>query len=211
MSVLCLQGGGEFGARCRGMDEQLLLRCGSGPVVIAGLAARPGLEYETACANGAGYFARLGAREVRTAPDARTDLPGALAALGAAGLIFLPGGSPRLLLDSLSGPVGELVAERAGAGVPVVGASAGAMVLCEWTALPEGPGAVEVVPGLGLVPGVLVLPHYTPAGPSWPAPAGVRLLGIPEASGVIVEGTSFGWLGDRASRFLDGTELPQAR
>jgi peptidase E len=80
----------------------------------------------------------------------------------------------------------------------VMGASAGAMVLCPWTVLPDrrDGGALAVVPGLGLVGDLLVVPHWS-GGSSrgdWlrsieaGTPGTTTVLGIPEASGVLVEG-----------------------
>jgi cyanophycinase-like exopeptidase len=156
--VICLQGGAEFGPACREMDAALLPAAGGGPVVVVALAAAPGRDYDQATANGVGYFAALGAT-ARGAPDAREDPDGALAAVADAGLLVLPGGSPARLLDSLTSTgVGAAVVRHAGAGRAVMGASAGAMVLCEHCVLPGR--RLSTVAGLGLVPGCLVVPHY---------------------------------------------------
>lgn len=192
--MLCLQGGAEFGPGCRGMDADLLVRAGGGPVVVTALAGAPGREYRTAGDNGARHFHELGATDVTVAPDVRDDPERALAALRRARLLVLPGGSPSRLLEVLqSTPVGALVEEQLADGVVVSGSSAGAMVLCGWTVLPDrGPA---VAPGLGLVPGLLVLPHWSgDAGRGdWlrsieqTVPDDVQVLGIPEQSGVLVE------------------------
>lgn len=189
--MLCLQGGAEFGPGCREMDAALLARADGGPVVVTALAGAPGREYRTAGDNGVRHFRSLGAADVRVAPDVREDPEGALAALGAARLLVLPGGSPARLLDALrSTPVGDLVPRLLADGVVVSGSSAGAMVLCAWTVLPER-GSPDVVPGLGLVARTLVVPHWIGAS-GWLAavaaavPPDVRVLGLPEQSGVVV-------------------------
>jgi cyanophycinase-like exopeptidase len=189
--TVCLQGGGEFSPACREMDAAVLARV-DGPVVVTALAGAVGREYATATANGVAHYRALGA-DVRGAPDVRTDPDGALAALRSARLVVLPGGSPSRLLDALRAtPVGQLVVDLVADGGAVSGASAGAMVLCAWTVLPEGPGGPRAVPGLGVVRGAVV-PHWTPAGrPDWlaalraAAPDGLRVLGLPEESGVLV-------------------------
>jgi peptidase E len=202
--MACLQGGAEFGPDCREMDTELLDRA-TGPVVVLPLAATAGEQYQAASTTGTRYYRSLGA-DVRYAPDARHDLPAALAALREAGLVMLPGGSPGRLRDALSGAVVEVLRERAEQGAVLVGASAGAMVLCEWTALPDRGG--EVVHGTGLVPGFLVVPHFHPGDPDrgWTPPAGIRRLGIPEQSGVVVADGALRSVGARASVLLDGPE-----
>ena len=189
--MLCLQGGAEFGAGCREMDAALLARADGGPVVVTALAGAPGREYRTAGDNGVRHFSSLGAADVTVAPDVREDPDGALAALRRARLLVLPGGSPRRLLEALqTTPVGDVVRDLLSAGGVVSGSSAGAMVLCAWTVLPErGP---TVVPGLGLVPRTLVVPHWSGSS-GWlsaveaAVPDDVRVLGLPEQSGVVIE------------------------
>ena len=196
--MLCLQGGAEFGAGCRDMDADLLARAGGGPVVVTALAGAEGREYRTAGDNGVRHFRGLGASDATVAPDVREDPEGALAALRRARLLVLPGGSPSRLLEVLRAtPVGALVGELLADGVVVAGSSAGAMVLCEWTVLPDrraADGGVTVTRGLGLVPGLVVLPHWSGSGSrgDWlrsidrTVPADVQVVGIPEESGVLV-------------------------
>lgn len=197
--MLCLQGGAEFGAGCRAMDADLLVRAGGGPVVVSALAGAEGREYRTAGEHGVRHFRDLGATDATVAPDVREDPEGALSALRRARLLVLPGGSPSRLLEALQAtPVGALVGELLADGVVVLGSSAGAMVLCEWTVLPDRRdpgGGVPVARGLGVVPGLVVLPHWsggTGRG-DWlrsieeAVPSGVQAVGIPEQSGVLVE------------------------
>jgi cyanophycinase len=201
------------------MDAGLLRRAEGGPVVVAPLAGAPGREYRTAGDNGVRHFTSLGATSAVTAPDVREDAAGALAALRTARLLVLPGGSPSRLLDALqSTPVGALLGELLDDDVVVLGSSAGAMVLCAWTVLPDrGPA---VIPGLGLVPGLVVLPHWSGAAgrESWLAaiaatvPDDVRTLGLAEQSGVLVEdgaltpvGASPAWLVDEERELPLGT------
>lgn len=198
--LLCLQGGGEFSRGCREMDAALLARA-DGPVVVSALAGAVGREHDTANANGVRHFRALGA-DVEAAPDVRTDPEGALAALRRARLLVLPGGSPSRLLDLLqSTGVGDVVRDLLAAGGVVSGSSAGAMVLCAHTVLPDRGLAVE--PGLGLVPGTVVLPHWTGGREEWlrRVPSGVRVLGVPEESGVLLEGGTLTAVGQA------GTEL----
>ena len=211
-STVCLQGGGEFSPGCRTMDAELVRRA-NGRVVVSALAGSPGSDYRTATANGVRHFRALGAADAVGAPDARDDPAAAIEILRTARLLVLPGGSPTRLLEALQQTaVGQLVAELLADDGVVMGASAGAMVLCPWTVLPDRRGAQGPVvePGLGLVPGIAVLPHWRAGSDrgDWEraitarAGDGVQLLGLPEESGVIVEGTSFTAVGQSPSRLI---------
>lgn len=220
MSVLCLQGGNEFGPGCREMDADLLRRAGDGPVVITALAGAQGREYRLAGDNGVRHFRALGAADAVVAPDVREDREGALAALRRARLVVLPGGSPSRLLDALqSTPVGALLQELLDDGVVVMGSSAGAMVVCEWTVLPDrrGPTGTSVARGLGLVPGRVVVPHWS-GGSSrgeWlraveeTVSSGVHVLGLPEESGVLVQDGALTAVGASPTALVtEGRTLP---
>lgn len=194
-----MQGGAEFGPDCRPMDAELL-RAAAGPVVVTALAGTPGRDYRTASEAGVRHFRSLGAVDVAAAPDAREDLPGALAALRRARLIVLPGGSPSRLLEALRDTgVDEVLRELLADGGVVCGSSAGAMVLGGWTVLPDRrTGSAPVVErGLGVLPEVLVVPHWSGSGRAdWldaveaTVPPDVVVLGIPEQSGVLVAGST---------------------
>lgn len=214
--MICLQGGAEFGPGCRAMDGELLRRAG-GPAVVVPLAGAPGREHDTAGANGVRHLRAIGG-EATTAPDARTDPDGAVAALRAARLVFLPGGSPSRLLEALHGtPVGALLPELLADGVVLAGSSAGAMVVCAWTVLPDRRGrrGVAVERGLGLVPGALVVPHWS-GGSSrgdWlraveeVVPDDVLVLGLPEESGVLVEDGALTAVGQAPTELVGRSEV----
>jgi cyanophycinase-like exopeptidase len=190
-SLICLQGGAEFGPRCRTMDAELVALAAErrpGPVVIATLAGAPGREYDIAGANGVRHFTGLGVgADALSAPDARSEPAAAESAWRSASLLVLPGGSPARLLTALrSTGFDRLLIDLLGQGTVVMGASAGAMVLCARTWLPER-GSVD--DGLGVIPDTLVLPHWDPRRS---APKGigdsVSVLGVPEQSGVLCVG-----------------------
>ncbi len=195
--TVCLQGGGEFSVGYRPLDAELV-RAFDGPVVVTALAGAVGREYATATANGVRHYRQVGGDPVVGAPDVRTDPEGGLAAVRAARTIVLPGGSPSRLLDVLrSTPVGAAVIDLLASGGLVVGSSAGAMVLCGRLVLPDRlPGSGAVVDGLGCVPDVLVLPHWSGSRGrgEWlravaeGVPAGTQVLGVPEDAGIIVSG-----------------------
>jgi cyanophycinase-like exopeptidase len=190
-----LQGGAEFGPRCREMDTELLeladLSGIDGPVVVVALASSPGHDHDHTVSHAVAYYESLGASDVVGAPDARDDPVGARTLVEGARMVVLPGGSPRRLLTSLREARLD-VALRAvlARGGVVSGASAGAMVACAWTLLPES-GTPELVAGIGLVPRTLVLPHFS-GDLSWldavrsTLAQDVVVLGLPECAGVVV-------------------------
>lgn len=210
---VCLQGGGEFSSGCRPMDAEVLQRVTTPArpprVVVTALACAPGRDARTAEAHGVDHYRSLGAAAV-AAPDARSDADGARAALADADLVVLPGGSPSRLLETLQcTPVGAWLVDAVAGGTSVSGASAGAMVLCAWTVLPEG-RQPAVVPGLGIVPRALVLPHWSGDADreSWlravdgTLPEGTELLGLPEQSGVLLDAGRLRAVGLHPTRFV---------
>lgn len=215
--VVCLQGGGEFSPGCAAMDRSLLSAVG-GPVVVTALAAESGRDYRRATDNGVAHLralgSHLGGHEVLAAPDARENPREATALLRDARLIVLPGGSPSRLLTALrSTGLAAVLTEHVAAGGAVLGASAGAMVLCPWTVLPDrrGPRGLGVAEGLGIVPGLVVVPHWS-GGSSradWlralhaAVPEGVQVLGLPEESGVLVSDGVLTAVGQHPTRLVD--------
>src|SRR5437588_5089588 len=191
MNVVCLQGGNELTDACRDMDRHLLERAGPGPVVVVPLASEPGADYTRTGANATRYFGALGA-DVMVAADARNDAAAAAEAVATAAMVVLTGGSPRRLRDALDATgLGDHIRSRWQTGALVMGSSAGAMVACEVTLLPKWRGNPDSGPGLGLVTGHVVVPHYDGKRGGW-VDVGLSVapvvLGIPECSGVVVEG-----------------------
>lgn len=205
MIRVCLQGGNELMPESREMDVALLAMAGPGPVVVVPLASTPGSDYARTGAHATEYFTDLGA-DVVVAPDARKDAAAAARAVDAAGYVVLTGGSPRTLRDALvETGLGEHIRTAAERGVLVMGSSAGAMVACHTTLLPQWRGNPQVGPGLGLIDGYVVVPHFDGRRTAWvragltAAPA---VLGIPENSGVLVEGARLTAMGVSPSTLI---------
>ena len=95
-------------------------------------------------------------------------------------MLYLTGGSPTHLLGTLKGSLLlQKIGEALDRGEVLAGSSAGAMVMGPWMRFR---GWSE---GLGIVPGVVVLPHHESSDPeavarqtSASAPSGVTLVGI---------------------------------
>jgi cyanophycinase len=205
MPMVCLQGGNELTTPSREMDLQLLALAPPGPVVVVPLASKPGADYARTGASAMSYFSDLGADSL-LAPDARKDPAAAAAAVDTAGYVVLTGGSPRTLRDALEQTgLAERILAAAARGALVMGSSAGAMVAGRTTLLPQWRGNPQVGPGLGLVDGYVVVPHFDGSSTAWvraglsAAPA---VLGIPENSGVLVNGAELTAIGRRPSTLI---------
>lgn len=138
-------------------DDPAALRIAIMPAAAAGM--RPGL----AARHGVDAFARVAAAAgIPARPEAVLVVDAASAAseilaerLAGADLIHLPGGDPGRLLEILAGSAAwRAILAAVARGAVLAGASAGAMVLAEWTWTPGGWRQ-----GLGLVPGTVVVPH----------------------------------------------------
>ena len=189
--VLCLQGGRELTSACIDMDRAVLERCDGAVAILAG-AARPGSDYVGASARTVEYYRGLGA-EVVVVPDPRSDPGRARVALtDDVGLIVMPGGAPGGLLDVLTivdgGSIGARIVELWLSGAGMSGASAGAMVMCTRTAIPDRRAGAGngIADGLGLVAGMAV-PHWSPGFESrWEIPEST-VWGLPECGGVVLQ------------------------
>jgi len=191
LGVVCLQGGNELTPPCRQMDSNLLARAPHGPVVVLPLASSRGSDYSRTADNAARYLSSLGA-DVAVPDDPRRDAAPALALVGDAGVIVLTGGSPRRLRDGLIDTgLDAAIHSASRRGALVMGASAGAMVVCTTTLLPQWRGNPQSGAGIGLVDGYVVVPHFDGKRSAWVRVALVKapaVIGIPECSGVIVAG-----------------------
>lgn len=190
---LLLEGGAEFGGGMAEADLAALDRAGGtdSPIAILPTAAAPDHNAAHAGANGVRWFHSLGARQVDVVPvvDARSASDPSLAQrVGQARLIYMLGGFPRYLAETMHlSLVWQAALEAYANGAVLGGSSAGAMVLCEHYYDPE---SAEVCGGLGLLPACCILPHHNTFGRSWVKqlerrlPAAV-LIGIDEQTGLL--------------------------
>jgi cyanophycinase len=127
------------------------------------------------------------------------------ALIDGAGLVYLSGGNPAFLADTLRGSAVWTAILRAWhGGAALAGCSAGAMALS--ASLPDIRRPWRpALPGLGVVPMLEVLPHFDAFAARMPdlvlrrvagAPPGVRLVGIDEDT-ALVAGLD-GWDGEPA-------------
>src|SRR5579859_3242339 len=154
---------------------------------------------------GAAQAKRLGVEQVPVVVRNRAEADSAdLAGLiDGAGLIYLSGGSPTFLAQTLRGTaVWAAIVAAWRAGAALAGCSAGAIALTGWVpamrALDREPD-----PGLGLLPRLRVLPHFDKMLGWVPdlmtrallrAPAGTTVLGIDEDTAIVdLTGAGHSW------------------
>jgi cyanophycinase len=190
---LLLEGGAEFGGRMAEPDRRAIELAGGllAPLRIIPTAAAPDNNHLRAGQNGLRWFRSLGAQDVQVIPlidKISAGQPEITSLLEQARLIYLLGGFPGYLADTLAGtPAWQAINSAYQSGAVIAGSSAGAMVLCEHF---FDPSAGKLRPGLGLLPRSIVLPHYNSSGEGWIArlgerPAGLTLYGIDERTGMI--------------------------
>jgi cyanophycinase len=149
---------------------------------------------------GTAHYRRLGVEPVPLAVLDRHDAddPAAAAQIAGAGLVYLSGGNPGYLADTLRGTVVlEAILAAWRAGTALAGCSAGA---CALTAVADDMRRDRPRPGLAVIPGLVVLPHFDKIEEWRPGivarraaglAAGQTLLGIDEDTALIGDGG--GW------------------
>ena len=160
--ALLLAGSGEFRLPMVPADAELLRHTPGDPPKVAILPTAAGQEVSVSSwiRDGIAHFSALGceAYGVRAVDRAGVEDPDNVAAVEAANLVYLSGGSPGHLVETLRGSaVWQAIVrvwERGGA---LAGSSAGAMALGEWTLVRRegqvGRMPAHWEPGLNLLPG----------------------------------------------------------
>jgi cyanophycinase len=157
---IALHGGGEFQRGSEIGDRRLIVAAGGADACVIIVPTAAGVDYpDMAAHNGITWFKQLGAR-----PDAAMAVDGqsandaqVVAKIESATLIYLPGGDPLFLVETLRGSKAwSAIVAAHGRGVALGGASAGAMAFGTklWN-----PRTGQLIDGLGLVP-IVTLPHF---------------------------------------------------
>jgi cyanophycinase len=167
---IALVGSGEFLPAMNAIDAALLAATGRGRprVAILPTASWPDGEevFRRWAAMGVDHFTALGAEVepvlVRDRFDAQDEAH--VQAIGEADLVYLSGGKPGHLTDTLVGsPVGDALIAAHRRGATIAGCSAGAMILAarHWDVRKRRLfWPLRWRDGLDLVPGGAVIPHY---------------------------------------------------
>jgi len=206
--VLC--GSGEFTRAMADVDRAILDGIGSRRPRVAIVPTAAGLEDtpRSWIAQGTAHFAALGAEPTGVMVLNRRDAedPRHAASIASADWIYFSGGKPGHVVDALAGtPFWSAVLARHRAGAVLAGSSAGAMMLGSRTFhFPDGlaesglPRRVAVREALGVLPGVLVAPHFDAVPVEWWQgsadiwPESHRMLGIDEDTAIVERAD--GWI-----------------
>ncbi len=231
---IALVGSGEFTPAMIEVDRRLLLATGRDrpSVAIMPTASWPDGEavFMRWAAMGEAHFAALGAEPVLVLirDRATADDPAAVAALLGADLIYMSGGKPGHLLTALrDSDAGSALRAASARGAVIAGCSAGAMVLGGHQLRVGGRRFLELPvkwePALGIVPRLIVVPHYdafpeTLVAPmSLAAPDAAIVVGIDEETAMVgrdgdwqVQGRGrvTVWRGGRRERHRAGSAVP---
>lgn len=193
MGYLLLEGGAEFGGLMFEPDLNAIELAGGfkSPICIIPTAAAPDNNHKRAGKNGVRWFKSLGAKNVFTVDviDTVSANDQSLAAsIRTSRLIYLPGGFPRYLGDTLANSAcWQAAVDAYQDGAVIAGSSAGAMVLCEYY---YDPSERKLMNGLNLIPNACVLPHHNTFGKNWVNPLmqlipNATLIGIDEQTGIL--------------------------
>jgi cyanophycinase len=201
MGYILLEGGAEFGGQMAEPDRQAVMLAGGPdvPIRIIPAAAAPDNNYQRAGPNGVNWFRRLGATNVSALPlvdGPSADEPEIAEALAKSKLIYLLGGFPQYLAQSLSDSRSwQAILSAYQSGAVIAGSSAGAMVLCQYF---FDPVRSQVVEGLNLVERICILPHHNTFGKNWfphlkNQLPDIILIGIDEETGALSDTSQENW------------------
>jgi cyanophycinase len=158
---IALVGSGEFLPVMEAVDAALLAGRPPRAVFLPTAAGPEGPESVGKWLGlGTAHYRRLGVEPVPLAVLDRGDADGPAFAsqVAGAGLVYLSGGNPGYLADTLRGTaVLEAILAAWRAGAALAGCSAGA---CALTALADDTRTGTTRPGLAVVPEFVVLPHF---------------------------------------------------
>ncbi len=201
MGLILLEGGAEFGGRMSEPDLKAIQLAGGfeAPIAILPTAAAPDNNHERAGRNGIRWFESLGALHVHSLPvidRPSADDPTLAVRIRAARLIYLLGGFPRYLGETLKGSqVWHAILKAYQEGAVIGGSSAGAMVLCEHYYDPDGD---QILEGLNLLSNTCLLPHHNNFGKKWASKLEhqlpqATLIGVDEQTGILNDGAKSEW------------------
>lgn len=214
--TVALLGSGEFEPWAEPVDRRVLSAARPGPVAVVPTASWPdGPErFAEWGRKGVEHYRRLG-RDASVVPlRTREDAfdPRLAETIAGAALIFFSGGRPSYLAEVLAAsPFWRTLLEELAAGAAYGGCSAGACVLGEMAPddVTERLFAPEWAPGLRLLPGVVITPHWNTLDDHEPGmrefaeaqvPDDCALLAVDEETAVVGDGTTWEVLGRGAVR-----------
>lgn len=230
--ALLLAGSGEFRPPMVQVDHELLRYTPGQPPKVAIVPTAAGQEVTVASwiRDGIAQFEAFGCETygVPAIDRAGVEDPAHVAAVKAANLVYMSGGSPGYLVETLrESAIWAAIVRGWQKGGALAGSSAGAMAMGAWTLVrPIGQFRgmpMHWEPGLNLVPGIGVIPHYDRFGPErtqprvQDAPDGLVVLGIDEDTVILVaggmtrvlgRGTVTVWRNHQPTRLVAGEHVP---
>ena len=149
------------------IDREILALIGPRPRVVILPTASAGEDPEDWAYRGVEHFTRLGAQSVglMVLDRIHAEDPVHVAEIERADVVYFSGGKPARLLQAIeASPLFDGMLRARANGAWIVGASAGAMVLGDWTLVhteadPHGTPTIWTI-GLGMLPGMATVPHY---------------------------------------------------
>lgn len=163
--ILSLVGSGEYLPKMEPVDRWLLSQL-SEPARVVCLATAAGTEGQARIEYwgnlGTAHFTKLGAASVEAVPvitRSDAEISGLASRIGSANFVYLSGGKPNYLLQTLKDSlVWQAILSVLAKGGIVAGCSAGAMIFGEKIA--SSPLNWSLDDGFGLLPSVFIIPHY---------------------------------------------------
>jgi cyanophycinase len=162
--TVALIGAGEYLPPIAAVDKMLLERVGATPrVAVLPTASAPDgpVVSERWAQMGVEHFSQLGATVEPVMLLTRADAGNTkiIDQIASANFVYLSGGKPRYLLETLRGTAAwQAILNVLASGGMVAGCSAGAMAL--GGEVFDFPQLWRTLPALGLVPGIAVIPHF---------------------------------------------------
>ena len=163
---ICLVGGEEFRAGCEDMDREIMQASGQSPARVLVIPTAAVTGPAKAANDGVTHFRMLGgdASQLMVLEREHADDPAMCQPSREAHVVYFTGGSPDHLLSTVKdSSLLTTLTESMAEGLVLAGSSAGAMVMGSMMRRPRSGGWVE---GLGLVPGVAVMPHHENRDPA---------------------------------------------
>jgi cyanophycinase len=163
--ILSLAGSGEYLPGMENVDN-ILLQHLNGPARVVCLPTGAGTEGEERLNYwkdlGENYFNRMGVHQVESLPvhnRADSENPVFVEKVRNANFVYISGGKPYYLMDCFTDtPMADAILGVLEEGGVVAGCSAGAMIFGE--RVPNRSIIGDTKPGLGLLPGCFIIPHY---------------------------------------------------
>lgn len=184
-------GGNEFAQEYKEADLAALANA-KNPKELLVVVTAPYPTQKLAFKHAQKYFATIGVEAqmspILEAKDAANET--FAQELAASGAIYFAGGTPSRLVDAFINTLaGEALQAALANNAVIMGSSAGAMLMSKRVIMPSGE---DLGPGLDLLHGAMVLPHFHGVIPDWVKnmqKQGIKFYGLKEGGSVLTSST----------------------